>query len=330
MEGPQAMHVINRLGLGGAEKQLTELVARSTLDHEIIELSSRSPRALRSLASKIRHSAPNVVVAWLDRPQIAVAATSDCRPALVASVRGLPRRRGLRSRWLLRSALRRYRWAVTNSAAARDALSVFARPLSAPHVTVIPNGVELVPAAPPRDDGGRLRIGFIGRANHDKGIDVLLRALSSHGLPELDAVLAGPEVPEAVAAFPESLPRLEVHPGLADPWQALSALDVLVVPSRSEGSPNVVTEAFARGVPVIATEVGGISELVGEDRGYRIPPEDPDAIVAALAEVQANRAEVRRRAAAARAYVEAHHSWDLVVRRWDELLTEIVARAEVS
>jgi glycosyltransferase involved in cell wall biosynthesis len=63
----------------------------------------------------------------------------------------------------------------------------------------------------------------------------------------------------------------------------MNAADVLCLPSRSEGMPNVVLEAGASGLPVVATRVGGIPEILAEDAaGYLVPPADPAALAGAL------------------------------------------------
>ena len=65
--------------------------------------------------------------------------------------------------------------------------------------------------------------------------------------------------------------------------QLLTGVDILVNPSLSEQMPNVVLEAMATGVPVVATEVGGVGEIAGKDGAvYLIPPGDPDSLAWAV------------------------------------------------
>ena len=116
-----------------------------------------------------------------------------------------------------------------------------------------------------------LRVGFIGTLGPHKGCDVLIRAFRTLP-PELDATLTIHGDLESYKTFAEELRRLAGDDGritFAGAFSreqvgyVLSALDVLVVPSRwYENAPGVIYEAFAAGVPVVATNLGGISEFV--------------------------------------------------------------------
>jgi glycosyltransferase involved in cell wall biosynthesis len=320
------VHVINRLVPGGAEKQLQEIVHRSTLAQEILELHGygeerRRGKVLRRLARELRRERPTVVIAWLERSQLAVAATAPVGTRLIAVVGGLPRRTNSFDRWLVRSAFLRFDWFVANSNASRTATTKFALPLILPHFDVIPNGVEPV-AQRPRRTSGPMRIGFIGRNNPDKGLDVLLDALVDVS-PTVEAVFVGVGVPDAVrAAGPRQI--YEAIDRVPDPWEAIGSIDALVVPSRSEGSPNVITEAFVRGIPVIGTPAGGARELLDKDRGVIVPIGDSRALAKAINAVLANPEEARARALSARNYASAVHAWDRVVAGWDCLLRKVM------
>lgn len=124
---------------------------------------------------------------------------------------------------------------------------------------------------------------FVGRLTREKGVAELLR---SHA--KLNATLAvigdGPmraTVDELIQRGARLLaPGAQPLPRVAD-WMA--AADVVVLPSWSEGTPNVVLEALAMGRPVVASKVGGIPDVLLESRtGYLIPPRDERALTAAL------------------------------------------------
>lgn len=313
------VHVINRIVPGGAEKQLLRLVERSRLDQEIVELNpgGESPLGrLRALRRSLDARGARVVVAWLDRSQISAAAVARPGTRLVASVCGLPRRIPRREQALLRVSFTRFDRFVTNSAVVREATREFARPLPLSPFDVIPNGVDGQGERP--DSTGRRRVAFIGRDTPDKGLDVFLSAAALLA-PDIDVVAVGDGVPERVAASPVAR-RVTAIPRVDDPWSAAGALGVLAVPSRSEGSPNIVTEAFVHGVPVVGTPAGGAAELLDADRGTVVPIGDAGALAWAIEDALSDRAGSARRAAAAREYALAIHSWDRVVAAWERLL----------
>jgi glycosyltransferase involved in cell wall biosynthesis len=128
---------------------------------------------------------------------------------------------------------------------------------------------------------------FAGRLSHEKGVDTLARAtahldpglrvaLAGEG-PELDAVQAAARGSEDRIRLLGRLPKHEVQALLAD---ALA----LALPARwHENQPMIVLEAFAAGVPVVTTALGGLPELVQDGvTGLVVPPDDPDALAAAL------------------------------------------------
>jgi glycosyltransferase involved in cell wall biosynthesis len=62
----------------------------------------------------------------------------------------------------------------------------------------------------------------------------------------------------------------------------MSSLDVFVLPSFAEGTPNSIVEAMSHGIPVIASEVGGIPDMIGDDAGIRVAPGDSTALAEAM------------------------------------------------
>ncbi len=91
---------------------------------------------------------------------------------------------------------------------------------------------------------------------------------------------------------------------------------MLVVPSLTEGSPLIVLEAMAAGVPVVASAVGGIPDQVRHDEeGVLVPPDDPDALAGALGSLLEDPARARRLGEAGRRRTENEFSHDALVRR---------------
>jgi teichuronic acid biosynthesis glycosyltransferase TuaC len=93
--------------------------------------------------------------------------------------------------------------------------------------------------------------------------------------------------------------------------RSMSAADVLVLPSHREGLPTVLVEAGSLGLPVIASAVGGIPALLGDDRGTILREVTPVAITEALIEFETDRSAARDAAARLRAHVHAEHDVDV-------------------
>jgi glycosyltransferase involved in cell wall biosynthesis len=109
----------------------------------------------------------------------------------------------------------------------------------------------------------------------------------------------------------------------------LGESDLFVLPSRSEAMPNGVIEAMAAGMPVIATDVGGIPELVAHGRtGLLVPPGDAAALATALLQLMAAPDRAAALGRAARAEVERRFSFETMVSRFEHIyLAELAARA---
>jgi len=147
-------------------------------------------------------------------------------------------------------------------------------------------------------------VGWIGRMTQEKAADVLVRAVAA--LDDRRVVTAmvgdGPEL----ARCRELAARLGagegmVWPGIVpDAGRLVAAFDVFVLSSRSEGTPIVLFEAMAAGVPIVATSVGGVPDVVGPREAVVVPPDDPSALAAAIRAVLADPGSAAARSRAAR------------------------------
>lgn len=138
---------------------------------------------------------------------------------------------------------------------------------------VIPNGVDLARFGPHRGGDGS-RVIFVGRPAPQKGLDVLLAALPGG----MTLTVVGDGAPRDPDRRVRWLGRREDVPAL------LAEHDVLAVPSRWEGFGLVAAEGLAAGIPVLASAVDGLVEVVG-DAGWLLPPGDVPAWRAALTRV---------------------------------------------
>lgn len=130
-------------------------------------------------------------------------------------------------------------------------------------------------------------VGYLGALSAEKQPEVAVAAVAAVDGAELLLAGTGPlaEACEGLAA--QVAPgRVRLLGQVADPAQFLAALDVLVLTSRTEGLPGVLIEAALVGVPVVATPVGGIPELLGAlGHGVLTASDRPEDVVAALRSV---------------------------------------------
>ena len=200
-----------------------------------------------------------------------------------------PRRR-------LRWALGRARRVIAVSRALGDkAIKLGTSP---ERLDIVPNGIDRRSFRVGDRDSARALLGlpverplvlYVGHLSEDKGVLDLLKAfkLAAPRLGGAHLVLVGDG---AGASKCRTLARELAVPATfvgAQPQSAiptwLTACDLLSLPSRHEGMPNVVLEALACGRPVVASDVGGIPEVVTENMGALVPPQDPVALARALA-----------------------------------------------
>jgi glycosyltransferase involved in cell wall biosynthesis len=134
-----------------------------------------------------------------------------------------------------------------------------------------------------------LVIATVGRLHRQKGLATLLEAFRDLALehPRGHLLLAG-EGPERLmleerARALRIAERVSFIGMVEAPWNVLSAADVFVLPSFYEGMPNVILEAMAASLPVVATTVGAVPEMIENGHeGILVPPGDPAALTAAL------------------------------------------------
>ncbi len=156
--------------------------------------------------------------------------------------------------------------------------------------------------------GEEFCIGWVGRLAAEKQPDTLLRALASVRDLPVHAALVG-EGPQR-----RSLQRSVLRDGLADlvHWCGVvdgverfyKAFDAFVLSSRTEGTPITLFEAMAADVPVIATRVGGVPDVVTSEQAILVDPDDPFALAGAIRSVFGDRDAAARRARAARRRLE--------------------------
>jgi glycosyltransferase involved in cell wall biosynthesis len=229
-------------------------------------------------------------------------------------------------RWSLRGAYR----VVTVCGPFADTLA--SRGVDRDKITILHNSVKPF-VAPPQEQVQQVRhslglqnkavILAVGRLSYEKGFADLLNAVAvlsnTKGVPDFRLVLVG-DGPER-----ERLARLASRLGIeakltmagfqrdTKPYYSLAIL--LAVPSHTEGSPNVVLEGMAAGLPIAATAVGGVPEILQEGvTGLMVPPRNPDAMADAIRRLLTDPEMRLRLGAAARQRAESNFTPDAYKR----------------
>jgi glycosyltransferase involved in cell wall biosynthesis len=172
-------------------------------------------------------------------------------------------------------------------------------------------------------------VGWVGRLSSEKGPDVMLEALGR--LRDLSFVASfigdGPERPalERRAAELGLEGRVLWHGLVPEAGRWFRAFDVLVLSSRREGTPIVLFEAMAAGVPIVAARVGGVPDVLGEGTGLLVEPEAPGDIARAVRAIHDAPVAAAERAWAARERLAREFSVEPWLARY-EAIYRAVAR----
>ena len=181
-------------------------------------------------------------------------------------------------------------------------------------IKVVHNGIEVDEIQQLADAGGEnvryfcedhLNVVFVGRINHRKGLDIFLRALRQvkGTLPHVKGWVVGTGDVETYRQLANDLnvqEQVEFLGEKENPFPEMKQADIFVLPSRSEGFPNVLLEAMALGRPVLAANCEtGPDEILDGKNGKLFPVEDAEALANNIEELSGR--EEERRAMGARA-----------------------------
>ncbi len=323
---------------GGVVTHVEKVITRLPYDFEIVSYPriARIPllRALLFVAcglvsalAKSRRRRFDIVHAHYAAPQgvLGLILKRLLRIPLVVTVHGtdinyLGRRR------LTRAVIARVLQGADVVVAVSRHLKREAEALGAERVKVIYNGVEV----PAEAEGEREPIVlFVGSLVRQKGVDVLLRAFRrvKERIPKARLVIVGDGQQRAkLEKMCKKMGLKDVHfEGTKSELSGYySKAKVLALPSRAEGFGLVALEAMAHGTPVVASEVGGIPEVVADgETGFLVKPEDADALAEALTEVLRNRKLWERLSSASRRRA-AEFSWDAAAEGYRQIYRELV------
>lgn len=303
-----------------------------------------TPGGLLRLHGVMRRFRPDVLLGWMYHGNLVAGLARLMRPRarLVLAIRkSLDDFAG--EKWHTRLVIRLHPWlarlaeaVIYNSSHGR--VTHVARIGAAAKARVIPNGFDLSRLYP--DEKARAAVrAELGLADGDKAIllpgrhtpekdhGTFLRAAAQLCEKRADVrfYLCGPGITadnEALSALvPEAIrERVYMLGARADMAALYNAADILTLSSRTEGFPNVLGEAMACGTPCVATRVGDVAEVLGE-QGVVVSPRDPSALVAGWEHMlEMSETQRDRLAQGARRRVEQRYSLAAVAARFDALL----------
>jgi glycosyltransferase involved in cell wall biosynthesis len=180
-----------------------------------------------------------------------------------------------------------------------------------PKIRCIPNGfaplVDTATRAAARQGLGiatdALVAGWVGRLSREKGADVMLDALAESGPRWHLSIIGEGDEFDHLRQKAETLGisnRVSWHGPVANAGSLLTAFNAFVLSSRTEGTPITLLEAMNAGVPIIATRVGGVPDVVGASHALLVPPEQPGMIAQALSEIEREPSAASERSVRAR------------------------------
>jgi teichuronic acid biosynthesis glycosyltransferase TuaC len=227
---------------------------------------------------------------------------------------------------------------IAISGSVRDSITHYTGEL--PNLRIIPDGVDGSIFRLASEGLRRLpnQVLFVGVPRPLKGVDILLQAmrlLVSRGTPA-NLLLVGGTFYQSYRREYDRLVQMAQELGLAghvhfggekplpDLVRHMQESSLLVLPSRAESFGAVLVEALACGTPVVATRCGGPEEIVTDEVGLLVPPENPVALAAAIEQIL--RQPTRYDPAKLRAYALERFSWDRIAREYVDLYREAILR----
>jgi glycosyltransferase involved in cell wall biosynthesis len=357
--------VVDSLEVGGAERQVVDLaVALRRKGYEVVvacsvagdlsDVLGRTGIPVRPLLRRLVKRSLSPAYAWRLRRLLrserfdlvhAHIYASAAAAAIAALGTGVPlvitehteaSWQTWRARWVSRWVYRRVERIIAVSTPIRRRL-VERDSVHPDHITIVPNAVVSSPGARPEDPltslRGRPLVGVVARLQPEKGVASFLVAAArvAPRFPRASFVVAGDgPLRRELVALAEDLglgDRVRFLGFRSDASALMGALDVLVVPSLTEGSPLVTLEAMAAGVPVVASAVGGIPDQIRDGKeGLLVPPGDTGAMGEAIVALLRDPTRARTLAEAGRRRATSEFSHAVMVRRIEDVYREALGR----
>jgi glycosyltransferase involved in cell wall biosynthesis len=184
------------------------------------------------------------------------------------------------------------------------------------------------------DEPGAFLIGWVGRLSQEKGPDLLLEALARMRSRGPHAVFIGDspdraalESRAAVLGLADRIHWLGTVPRVA---RCYAAFDCFALSSRTEGTPIVLLEAMAAGVPIVAAAVGGVPDVVFREEALLVTPEEPNAVALALDQAASDPAAAAGRAARAAIRLPSERGVDRWLAAYDTVYQRLFPRPQTA
>ena len=236
--------------------------------------------------------------------------------------------------WVQHRALRSRDAVVAVSAVIAEKLRTAGVPASRVHVirnawspTAAPLSREEARRELGLDNDGAI-LGWVGRLSPEKAVDVFHDALPALHDNDVTAVVIGEG--SQLESARRQVQRLGVSDrvrfcgAVPDAARLFSALDCLVLSSHTEGTPIVLLEAMSARLPIVATRVGGVPDVVSEHEAHLVPARDPAALAEAIRDVLADPDSAAGRAAAAERRLHEEFSVEQWLSEYDSIYRTVI------
>lgn len=333
----------------GSPNDFVAAARKAGVQVDVIPESFRfDPRIIRLLGKLIQREAPDIILTHQVKSHFLIKLSrlpQKCRWVAFHHGYTAPDRKTRAYNYL-------DRWSLPSADHVITVCQSFAKDLAdagvhAERISVQHNSVRLPPPASPEEVKAlKRRFGIaedervvlaIGRLSQEKGhldlISAFARLSNSH--PGLVAKLVivgdGPERNKLEAAVSSlGLTERVIFAGHINNVRVFyAAADLLALPSHTEGSPNVVLEAMAAGVPIVATTVGGVPEILEDGKSaLLVPPSDPTTMAMAIGDLLQNKDKAQMLASNASEAVAARHTPETYVNSVLAIYQQVISNSK--
>lgn len=196
----------------------------------------------------------------------------------------------------------------------------------------IPNAIDLQELPNEKLRLFEKQVTYAGRLSYEKGFDVLLKATEFLD-PRVHIVVLGSglkKLEEQARVLSERLPNFHYlgYKSHEETLKIIAGSDLLILPSRAEGLPTVILEAMALKVPILASKIPGVTDIIDENCAILVEPGEP----AALAKAVNRFVEDYPRELLERAYtrVKEKFDWDVVAEEYVKLYEELLSEKKIN